>query len=80
MSVDDDRRNETAAETTYGEPAYDEPRGAEESDGGWLDVGLIGLALIVGVILFLFPEPITSTIGVALIVAAVIAWIVDALL
>ncbi|WP_227377133.1 hypothetical protein [Haladaptatus halobius] len=40
-------------------------------------LGLVGLLLIAGIILFVFPEPATSGIGVMLIIAAVIVWAVQ---
>ncbi|WP_276302412.1 hypothetical protein [Halorussus lipolyticus] len=51
--------------------------GADDSDGSWWDVGLIGTLLVVGVALFLFPEPATSAIGIGLIALGVVAWVVD---
>lgn len=46
-------------------------------EGTWLDEGLITLLLVAGVALFLFPEPGTSAVGLVLIGAGVLAWIVD---
>lgn len=43
-------------------------------------MSLIGLLLIVGIILFFFPEPITSGLGVALIVAAALLWVAQQVL
>lgn len=43
-------------------------------------LGLVGLLLVVGIVLFLFPEPATSGLGVALIVIAIIVWIVQEVL
>lgn len=67
-------------EEEYGDEAYAE-RGpaAEREDDSWLDEGGISLLLVGGVILFLFPEPITSTIGILLIAAGVVMWMADAL-
>lgn len=50
-----------------------------EDEEMWLDEGLITLLLVVGVGLFLFPEPATSTIGMALIAVGLIAWAADKL-
>ena len=75
----------------YGDQPYDdEPYGeesvgqrrADESDeetgeGSWWDEGLIGLLLIVGIVLFLIPEPATSGLGILLIGAGVVLWIID---
>jgi hypothetical protein len=54
----------------------------EEDEGNWtdwLDEGTIGLLLVVGIFLFLFPEPGTSAIGALLIAAGIGGLIVDAL-
>lgn len=40
-------------------------------------LGLVGLLLLVGVILFFFPEPVSSGLGVTLIVAAVVVWVIQ---
>lgn len=61
-------------DTEYDDDTYD-----DEDDGSWWDVGLIGLLLIAGVALFLFPEPFTSTIGIVLIALGIVAWVADAL-
>lgn len=65
----------------YGAERYDEGAStsdASDEDGGnWWDEGLIALLLVSGVILFLFPEPFTSTLGIVLIVVGSIAWLVD---
>lgn len=50
-----------------------------DSDDGWLGEGLITLTLVVGVVLFLFPEPATSAVGIALVGIGVVAWVADAL-
>lgn len=43
-------------------------------DIGGLELGTVGLLLLGGVILFFFPEPLTSTVGIALIVIAILIW------
>lgn len=40
-------------------------------------LGLVGLLLLIGLILFLFPEPATSGLGVTIIVIALIVWAVS---
>lgn len=50
----------------------------DESDESWLDEGIIGTLLVVGVVLFLIPEPSTSALGILLIVIGVLGWAVDA--
>ncbi|WP_254544433.1 hypothetical protein [Halomarina pelagica] len=50
-----------------------------DDDGGWLDEGAISLVLVVGLALFLFPEPATSLVGIALMGIGVVAWVIDAI-
>ncbi|WP_435181678.1 hypothetical protein [Halorussus sp. AFM4] len=59
----------------YQDPEY----GAtdEEDDGSWLDEGLIATFLIVGAVLFFFPEPTTSAVGIAMLAMGVMGWVVD---
>jgi hypothetical protein len=61
--------------------AHDGERVEDEyaEDDSWLDEGLIGLTLIVGLVLFLFPEPATSAAGILLLLVGAIAWLADAL-
>lgn len=69
-------------EDAYGDDPYRERHReemAEDEDGTWLDEGLITLLLVAGVILFLFPEPITTSIGIILLAAGVILWVADAI-
>ncbi len=63
----------------YADESYDDDEYAYRTDdeGTWLDEGLISLTIIAGVILFLIPEPATSGLGVFLIVAGAIAWVID---
>jgi hypothetical protein len=49
----------------------------DEEDGGWWDEGLIATTLIVGLLLFLFPEPLTSSVGFFLMLAGAVAWLLD---
>jgi hypothetical protein len=57
----------------YEGEAYDEA----DADDSLLDEGLITAALVAGLLLFVFPEPATSALGAALIVAGGIAWLAD---
>ena len=50
-----------------------------EGEGSWWSEAWISVVILVGVALFLFPEPATSMLGIALILLGVGAWIVDAL-
>jgi hypothetical protein len=43
--------------------------------GGLGGVGLAGLLIIVGLILFIFPEPATSGLGVILMLIGVLLWL-----
>lgn len=56
---------------------YRETDRRENEDGRWLDRGLIAATILVGVVLLLFPEPATSALGMALVAAGVIAWLVE---
>ena len=58
---------------------YDEAYG-DEDDGSWWDEGLIGTVLLAGLVLFLFPEPATSAVGIFLLALGAVAWAVDWLL
>lgn len=57
------------------EETYGETDG--ETDGSWLDEGIITLLVVVGIVLFLIPEPGTSTLGLLLIGIGVVAWVAD---
>ena len=62
------------------EPSPDERYAEETTDEGgtWLDEGVISLVLLAGVVLFFFPEPATSAVGILLLGVGVVAWVVDA--
>lgn len=66
-----DEREEYGYDRTEGVGAED------EDEGTWLDEGLIATLLIVGLVLFLFPEPATSAVGIAMLAVGAVAWIVD---
>lgn len=72
MATDPDTtyENDTYTDDEYDNEGYDE----EEDDDSWWSGGLISLLLIGGVILFLFPEPATSGIGMLLVGAGLILW------
>lgn len=69
-----------AEETGYDEGAYEgapeSPHGDDDSESRW-DEGLITLLIVGGAVLFLFPEPITSGLGLLLLSLGVIGWLVD---
>ncbi|RDI70552.1 hypothetical protein [Halopelagius longus] len=61
-----------------GEGHDDRPSG---NDGdSWLDEGLITLLIVGGALLFLFPEPATSAVGIVLLGIGIIAWVADIML
>ena len=73
------RRDED--EVDYDEGGYD-PYGETEVDdeggfGSLWDESLITLLIVGGAILFFFPEPATSGLGVILMGLGVLAWLVD---
>lgn len=45
------------------------------TSGGLGGVGLAGLLILVGLVLFIFPEPATSGLGVVLMVLGVLLWL-----
>ena len=53
---------------------------SDDVDGSWWDEGLVSLFLVCGVVLFLFPEPTTSFVGIGLIIVGTVAWLIDALM
>lgn len=52
--------------------------GVREGDDTWLTRGLASMLLVTGLILFLFPEPATSMLGIGLMVAGLVVWTVTA--
>lgn len=76
-SVRDEAPNRGRVDGDYdaSEEGYlDEYTARDGNGGGW---GLPALLLAAGVILFLFPEPITSTVGILLVVAGVAVWLYE---
>jgi hypothetical protein len=51
--------------------------GEDESIWRFWDEGIITLLIVGGAILFLFPEPITSGVGVLMMGAGLLFWLVD---
>lgn len=58
------------------EPINETP--AEDDESLW-DEGLFSLLIVAGAILFVFPEPATSLIGVILLLIGGLGWLFDAL-
>lgn len=52
-------------------------RGTADEDGDWLDEGVILTLVIVGIGLFVFPEPATSAVGIFLVAVGVGAWLAN---
>jgi len=75
-AAEEKRRDEYEGEV-YDEEGTAGVADADESDDSWWDEGLISLLLVGGLVLFLFPEPATSAIGVLMMGAGVVAWLVD---
>lgn len=73
---EDDLTEANAPVNDVHEDKYDKPTDAEQSDSWW-DVGLITALLVAGVVLFLFPEPVTSGIGILLLLTGAALWLVD---
>lgn len=46
-------------------------------DDSWLDEGLFAFLIVVGLLLFVVPEPGTSVVGILFMVAGAIAWLFD---
>ena len=67
-------------ETPYDEEPHkgagESPDDEADSESLW-DEGLITLLIVSGAILFLFPEPVTSGIGILLLFMGVVGWLVD---
>lgn len=62
-------------EETY-EGAGDSPYDEDEGESRW-DESLITLLIVGGAVLFLFPEPVTSGVGILLLSMGVIGWLID---
>ncbi|RDI72602.1 DUF308 domain-containing protein [Halopelagius longus] len=87
----DDRSNNahtppdsTASDETYATNEEGQPRMTNRSRGGERvtdadspGAGTAALLILAGVILFVFPEPVTSMAGVVLIVAGILLWGVE---
>lgn len=52
-------------------------RTTETEDDSWLDEGMITFLIVTGALLFLFPEPATSAVGIVLLGIGIIAWAAD---
>ena len=53
------------------------PASATEETGGWLQRDLPTLLVVVGAVLFVIPDPVTTVAGLLLIVLGVVAWLLD---
>lgn len=52
--------------------------GGRQADDSWLTRGLASMLLLSGILMFLFPEPATSLLGIGLIVAGLVVWVATA--
>lgn len=73
-----DGYRDRTADATPSETTYDGNAGGG-TDESKLGEGLAGLLLVAGVVLFLFPEPATSLLGIVLVTLGVVAWAAEAL-
>lgn len=62
-------------ESTVDEDGFD--GSSDDSDGEYVEEGAAALLLVVGIILFFFPEPFTSLVGIGLIILGVATWLAD---
>ena len=60
------------------EGGYDESHQREDPESPFVGESLIALLVLGGAILFFFPEPATSMVGVGLLALGVILWVADA--
>lgn len=74
---DDPYENEPYETDEYGYDEDDWETGEDESIWRFWDEGIITLLIVGGAILFVFPEPMTSAIGVLMLGAGVLFWLVD---
>ncbi len=72
----DEGRDDRARGGAYDDESYGDEYGEDES---WLDEGIIAFTLVAGLVLFLFPEPATSAVGIVLLLVGSIAWLADAM-
>lgn len=63
--------------TYYEGEAEVEEQARADDDHEW-ELGLVGLLLVVGTVLVVVPEPSTSLLGIALVTAGGVAWVVNA--
>ena len=61
----------------YGYERDDWESGEEEGWWRFWDEGIITLLIVGGAVLFVFPEPITSGVGVLMMGAGLLLWLVD---
>lgn len=65
----------------YDTPGEEHQEGVAEDPGerteGWWEKGLVTMLLVAGVLLFLFPEPATSGLGVLLMLTGAVVWLID---
>jgi hypothetical protein len=77
MGADDGTKRREATKPAEDErkPPEDERRPAENES--FVDEELIPVLVVGGVLLFLFPEPATSALGLVLVAIGVLLWITD---
>jgi hypothetical protein len=79
MDVPDPSALESSPDEVHDDAGFersgDDSTGGYSDDGGMLGMGLATLSLVIGVILFLLPEPVTSTLGLVLIATGAGIWL-----
>lgn len=70
-----DRQGAAADAASESDGLSAEPRGG--GSGRWWDVGLLPMLFVAGVALFVFPEPVTSALGVVLVVTGIAPPVAD---
>ena len=66
------------SEAAYGE-RYEDAAVTDVGEGSWWDEALASTLVLVGAVLFFFPEPATSMLGVLLMLAGAAVWLFDSL-
>ncbi len=71
--IDADEQERTARDDDFGEATSTDDTEATE----YVEEGAAALLLVVGIVLFFFPEPFTSLVGIGLIILGVVTWLAD---
>jgi len=79
MSADETRGDPSDGDSSDAVPndGNGESESTDDENDRFLDEGLIPLLVVGGLILFLFPEPVTSSLGIVLVGIGVGLWVWD---